>query len=181
MVGSGLPGPITVSTLAEAEYFGGRAGWTDILYATAMAPAKIARAARLQRQYAMRLTLVVDNPAAATLLGQAAAIEKAVFGVLVEVDCGEHRSGVAPASVELTAVAASIADAAAAPPARGRDEPCRPLIRIAGSARPGGAGRGRAPGRGVVGDAAAQPGPCIARGQHRLDGPLSCLPSISTG
>ena len=111
LVGNGGPGPITVSTLAEAEYFGA-AGWTDILYATAMAPAKIARAAHLQRQYGLRLTLVVDNAAAATLLGQAAAAEQARFGVLIEVDCGEHRSGVAPASAELTAVAASIADAA---------------------------------------------------------------------
>jgi len=108
--GGGAPGPVTVSTLAEAEYLAA-AGWRDILYATAMAPAKVARAARIQRDTGTRLLLAVDSPEAATLLGAAAASQGVTFGVLVEVDCGEHRSGTAPASSELAAVAAAISGA----------------------------------------------------------------------
>ena len=104
----GQPGPLTVSTLAEAEHFAA-AGWRDLLYATAMAPQKVARAARLQRNTGARLLLGVDSPEAAQLLAAAAASADAGFGVLIEIDCGEHRSGVAPASDELAAVAAAIA------------------------------------------------------------------------
>ncbi len=111
LAGGGAPGPVTVSTLAEAEWLAA-AGWRDILYATAMAPAKVARAARIQHETGTRLLLAVDSPEAATLLGTAAAAQGATFDVVVEVDCGEHRSGTAPASAELTAVAASISEAA---------------------------------------------------------------------
>ena len=111
VAGGGAPGPVTVSTLAEAEYFAA-AGWDDLLYTTAMTPAKVARAARIVRETGVGLRLVVDSPQAATLLGAAAATEGATFGVLAEVDCGEHRSGTAPASADLAAVAAAISAAA---------------------------------------------------------------------
>ena len=107
----GEQGPITVSTLAEAEYFAA-AGWRDILYSTAIAPAKLARADRIQRETGARLLFVVDDKDAAALIGQAAAALDARFGVLIEVDCGEHRSGVAPASPALLAIANAIAAAA---------------------------------------------------------------------
>ncbi len=107
----GSVGPITVSTLAEAAYFAA-AGWRDILYATAVVPAKMAQAARIQADTGARLTLVVDEPEAARGAGAAAAALGTSFTCLVEVDCGEHRSGVAPASDELAAVAGAIADAA---------------------------------------------------------------------
>lgn len=111
LAGGGAPGPVTVSTLAEAEHLAA-AGWRDILYATAMAPAKVARAARIQREAGARLLLALDGPEAAALLGEAAASQGATFDVLAEVDCGEHRSGTAPASAELAALAAAVADAA---------------------------------------------------------------------
>ncbi len=107
----GEQGAITVSTLAEAEYFAA-AGWRDILYSTAIAPAKLARADRIQRETGARLLFVVDDKDAAALIGQAAAALDARFGVLIEVDCGEHRSGVAPASPALLAIANAIAAAA---------------------------------------------------------------------
>ena len=110
IAGSGV-GPITVSTLAEAAYFAA-AGWGDILYATAMVPAKVAHAARIQADTGARLTLVVDEPEAARGIGAAAAALGTSFTCLVEVDCGEHRSGVAPASDELAAVACTIAESA---------------------------------------------------------------------
>ena len=89
---SGERGPITVSTLAEAEYFAA-AGWRDILYTTTIAPAKLARAHHIQREHGARLLLVLDDRQTAAALGQAAAALGARFGVLIEVDCGEHRSG----------------------------------------------------------------------------------------
>jgi D-serine deaminase-like pyridoxal phosphate-dependent protein len=107
----GGPGPITVSTLAEAEYFAA-AGWRDILYSTAMVPAKLARADRIQRQHGARLLLVLDDQDAAAAIGRAAASLDARFGVLLEIDCGEHRSGVEPASRELVALA-EVVDACA--------------------------------------------------------------------
>lgn len=103
----GGPGPITVSTLAEAEHFAA-AGWRDILYSTAMAPAKLARAARIQREHGARLMLVLDDKNAAAAIGSAAASLDAHFGVLLEIDCGERRSGVEPASQQLVAVAEAI-------------------------------------------------------------------------
>lgn len=104
----GAQGPITVSTLAEAEYFAA-AGWRDILYSTAIAPAKLVRADRIQRDHGARLLFVVDDERAATAIGTAAAALDARFGVLIEVDCGEHRSGVEPASPDLLAIAEAIA------------------------------------------------------------------------
>ncbi len=104
----GAPGPITVSTLAEAAYFAA-SGWRDILYATAMVPGKVAHAARIQGKSGARLTLVTDDTRAALEVGAAAAAQGAGFACLAEVDCGEHRSGVAPASDELDAAAAAIA------------------------------------------------------------------------
>jgi D-serine deaminase-like pyridoxal phosphate-dependent protein len=103
----GTCGPITVSTLAEAEYFAA-AGWHDILYSTAIAPAKLARAHRIQHDHDARLMLVLDDPAAAAAIGEAAAALGARFAILIEIDCGEHRSGTAPASDELLAIAAVI-------------------------------------------------------------------------
>lgn len=103
----GRPGPVTVSTLAEAEHFA-KAGWRDILYATAMVPSKVEHAARVQRVSGASLTLVVDSPEAVRALAARAAENGASFGCVVEVDCGEHRSGVAPASAELGAVAAQV-------------------------------------------------------------------------
>ena len=43
------PGPITVSTLAEADHLAA-AGYTDIVYAVGIAPAKLDRVVALRRQ-----------------------------------------------------------------------------------------------------------------------------------
>src|SRR5260370_42488403 len=55
----GLPGPITVSTLAEAEFFA-RHGFDDITYAVPISPAKLEGAAILARQI-RRLSLLLDS------------------------------------------------------------------------------------------------------------------------
>jgi len=94
---------ITVSTLKEAEYFAA-AGVRDILYAVCIPPQKVARAVKLVRS-GVELKLAVDDADALAALQRTARAETTRLDVLVEVDCGEHRSGVAPDSEDLVALA----------------------------------------------------------------------------
>lgn len=95
--------PITVSTLLEAEYFFGH-GYRDIMYAVGIGPGKLARAARLIRRGA-RLVTWVDGIPAARAVRAAADAEAVSFRTLIEIDCGEHRGGMALGSPDLAAVA----------------------------------------------------------------------------
>jgi len=97
----GDTGPITVSTLAEAEHFAA-AGFADILYAVGMAPAKLARAARIRREMNAKLLLTTDS----TRLAEAAAGHDLDF--LIEIDCGDKRGGLPADSPHVLAVAAAI-------------------------------------------------------------------------
>lgn len=99
---AGQAGGITVSTLAEAEYFA-REGFRDILYAVGIVPAKLDRAAALRRT-GIDLTLVTDDPDTAAAIAAHARATGATHRVLVEVDCGEHRGGMAAESDTLLAV-----------------------------------------------------------------------------
>jgi D-serine deaminase-like pyridoxal phosphate-dependent protein len=99
---AGQAGGITVSTLAEAEHFAA-AGFRDILYAVGITPAKLDRAASLQRS-GIDLILVTDDPDAAHAIARHAAAAGTKPRVLVEVDCGEHRAGAAPDSDAVIAV-----------------------------------------------------------------------------
>ncbi|WP_432240115.1 DSD1 family PLP-dependent enzyme [Herbaspirillum robiniae] len=94
---------ITVSTLKEAEQFF-QAGIGDILYAVTIDPAKLPRALALIRK-GCALTLVVDNPAAATALVDFGRAHDCVFAVLIEVDTDGHRSGIGPEEEVLLEVA----------------------------------------------------------------------------
>lgn len=85
---------ITVSTLKEAEAFFA-AGITDILYAVSIVPTKLPRAIDLIRR-GCDLKLVVDNPVAATAIGEFAQQHDAALNVWIEVDTDGHRSGIAP-------------------------------------------------------------------------------------
>lgn len=106
---------VTVSTLAEAEYFL-KSGFTDITYAVCMAPSKLARAMSLVRAGA-RLSLLVDSLAAADAIARAAGEHlgadnrpghDASVAVLIEIDSGEHRTGVAPDAPALLDIGARI-------------------------------------------------------------------------
>ena len=96
-------GPITVSTLREADFFFA-AGFTDILYGVGIAPNKFAHAERLLEQGAA-LKLVLDNLESARLLANFAKSSEQRFEVLLEVDCDGHRSGIAPQSPLLVEIA----------------------------------------------------------------------------
>lgn len=90
---AGHSGGITVSTLAEASYFLDH-GFRDMTYAVCMVPARVAEAAALARRGA-RLGLLVDSVAAVHALDARAHALGASFRVLIEIDSGEHRTGVA--------------------------------------------------------------------------------------
>lgn len=98
--------PITVSTLREAEYFAHH-GWTDIFYAVAIGPGKVARAARLVRD-GVRLVVMVDHPDAAAALVAGAAEAGVTFRSVIEIDSGDRRSGLPPADPLLPALAAQL-------------------------------------------------------------------------
>jgi D-serine deaminase-like pyridoxal phosphate-dependent protein len=84
----GQPGGITVSTLAEAEYFASH-GVVDILYAVGITPAKLDHVARLNASGAS-VTVITDDPLTADTI----AVHPANIKALIEIDCGEQRGGV---------------------------------------------------------------------------------------
>lgn len=102
--GGGI-GPITVSTLREAEHFAVN-GYRDILYAVGIVPAKLTRVAAIQCGTGATVRVVIDSVTVAK--GVADFGRKAdgpAIEVLVEIDSGEHRCGIAPDARELLAIA----------------------------------------------------------------------------
>lgn len=102
----GTAGPITVSTLREAEIFAAE-GYTDILYAVGMTPNKVARAQQLRRS-GVDLKVIIDSVEAAAAVAAVAAPDVGL-PVLIEVDADGSRAGVAPHDAEgLKAIAERI-------------------------------------------------------------------------
>ena len=83
-----------MSTLREAEQFFA-AGFSDILYAVCIAPAKLEPALALMRQ-GCALTIITDSVEAAEAIVAKAASAGQPFSVLIEIDTDGHRSGVKP-------------------------------------------------------------------------------------
>jgi len=100
-------GPITVSTLAEAEYFAA-AGMTDIVYAVGLAPEKIGRACALVAQ-GVDLAVLIDSMAQASALVEAAQ-GAAMPAVLIEIDCDGHRGGLRPDDMTIVEIAEVLRD-----------------------------------------------------------------------
>lgn len=96
-------GPITVSTLAEAEHFFA-AGVTDVLYAVGLAPNKLDHVLDL-RARGCDLTVVVDGVEAA----RAVAARGADIPALLEIDSDDHRAGIRPQDDALLATARAVA------------------------------------------------------------------------
>jgi len=92
-------GPITVSTLLEAEYFAAH-GVKDILYAVCIAPNKLDHVMALQDK-GVRLSLLLDSMETARILAERAKAAERQFEVLIEIDSDGHRSGVNPNSDDL--------------------------------------------------------------------------------
>jgi len=102
-------GPITVSTLHEAEYFFAH-GFDDILYGVGVSPDKFDRIARLIERSA-RITVILDNLAAARALAAFVAERRLPLRALVEIDTDGHRSGVTPEADELLPIGAILHEA----------------------------------------------------------------------
>jgi D-serine deaminase-like pyridoxal phosphate-dependent protein len=87
---AGQPGGITVSTLAEAEYFAGHS-IADILYAVGITPQKLDQVAKLNSAGSSVIVLTDDADTASAI-----AAHPTPPRALIEVDCGEARGGVTP-------------------------------------------------------------------------------------
>lgn len=98
--------PVAVSTLREAEYFVGH-GYRDVLNPVGISPGKLARAARLLRAGA-RLIVSLDDADLARRLVAGGAAEGVTFRAVIEIDCGEHRGGIAPDSDQLVEIAQAL-------------------------------------------------------------------------
>jgi D-serine deaminase-like pyridoxal phosphate-dependent protein len=100
MLFDGQTGPITVSTLAEAESFADN-GFTDILYAVGIAPDKLDRVVTL-RERGVDLVVLLDSVA------QADAVSRQGIPALIEVDCDGHRGGVVPGDPVVAEIAMTL-------------------------------------------------------------------------
>lgn len=96
-------GPVTVSTLREAELCLAE-GCPDILYAVGIAPNKLAHVRDLARRGA-RLTILLDAPDTARAVVAAGRAAGHAYSVLIEVDADGHRAGVRPDAPALLEVA----------------------------------------------------------------------------
>ncbi len=98
---------ITVSTLAEAEYFASH-GITDIIYAVGITPQKLEQIVKLNAGNA-DIKIITDDPDIATLIAAHATPPR----TLIEVDCGEHRGGIGPDSADLIRIGRALGQACA--------------------------------------------------------------------
>lgn len=89
-------GGVTVSTLKEAEYFADH-GIDDITYAVGLVPEKQPRLARLL-QRGVRVSGITDSVTLAEAISRAAVAEGVVVELMIELDSGERRGGLAAGS-----------------------------------------------------------------------------------
>ena len=107
----GATGPITVSTMAEAEFFAD-GGFGDITYAVPIAPEKLPRAAALAARIE-RLNILLDSEFALRAVEAFHTANGAVFDVFLKVDCGYHRAGVDPNDPDSVRLAMAITNSPA--------------------------------------------------------------------
>jgi D-serine deaminase-like pyridoxal phosphate-dependent protein len=98
----GQPGGITVSTLAEAEYFLSH-GIADMLYAVGLTPQKLLRVCQLNADGG-QIIVITDDPGMADII----AAHPSPPRTLIEIDSGEERGGVHPDSDLLLELAARL-------------------------------------------------------------------------
>ncbi|WP_158973817.1 DSD1 family PLP-dependent enzyme [Pseudomonas sp. BAV 4579] len=96
-------GGVTVSTLQEAEACFAL-GITDVLYAVAIAPARLEQVRALRRR-GCRLGILTDSLAGARAIVEAGQRHAEAFDVWLEIDCDGHRAGLQPDDPKLLQVA----------------------------------------------------------------------------
>ncbi len=99
----GASGPVTVSTLREAEYFFEH-GFDDLFYAVGIVPAKLPHVDALAARGAS-LKIVTDNTDVAGAIASFAPGAHAPIEVYIEIDSGDGRAGVLPDSRALVEIA----------------------------------------------------------------------------
>ena len=97
---------LTVSTLAEAQYFMD-AGFNDICWALPLAPCHIDSALDLSRR-CPKFSVLVDHIRTVQLLSQRAATRSIAIKVWIKVDCGYHRAGIQPSDPNAIRLAQSL-------------------------------------------------------------------------
>jgi D-serine deaminase-like pyridoxal phosphate-dependent protein len=100
------PGPITVSTLAEAEYFA-KHGYRDMTYAVGIAPHTAQRAMHL-RKAGVDIKVLLDTTEQAAILGEAGKAAGVIPSAFIEIDCDGHRGGLLVTDPKLLEVAAAL-------------------------------------------------------------------------
>lgn len=95
-------GGITVSTLAEADYFAAH-GFRDLTLAAGITPGKLSRVTDLVNQ-GIQMAVITDDPDTAAVIGD----RETPIRALIEVDSGEHRGGVDPESGALLVIARAL-------------------------------------------------------------------------
>lgn len=104
-------GPITVSTLKEAEYFLAQ-GVEDILYAVGITPNKLDHVVDLRRRGA-RVAVILDSLDAARFVAEKSRAAGDRLDTLIEVDSDGHRAGVAPEAPDLIEIGRALAEGGA--------------------------------------------------------------------
>jgi D-serine deaminase-like pyridoxal phosphate-dependent protein len=104
-------GPITVSTLREAEEFA-RAGFRDIVYAVGIAPSKLARVEALRRR-GVNLAVILDSETAARAVADASRRSGDRIPALIEIDADDHRAGLSPDDPEILTIARALVEGGA--------------------------------------------------------------------
>ena len=102
-------GPVTVSTLKEADYFFGH-GFADILYAVGIAQNKLKHVADL-RARGCDLKIILDNRESAEAVAAFARTSGKPIPTLIEIDSDDHRAGVKPEADELLHIGRILAGA----------------------------------------------------------------------
>lgn len=99
---------LTVATLAEARAFAD-AGFADLTWAVPVVPGRLDEVVELARRLTFRV--LVESDAAADAVARAAAETRVPLHVWLEIDTGQHRTGVDPVSPLAEALARRIAAA----------------------------------------------------------------------
>ncbi|WP_268252660.1 DSD1 family PLP-dependent enzyme [Streptomyces alanosinicus] len=105
----GAPGPVTVSTLAEAEAFAD-GGYTDITYAVGIEPYKLPRVIALSRR-GVTLRLLLDSYEQASFVAEASREAGIPLPAQIEIDCDGHRGGLKPDAPGLVEIGRILHDA----------------------------------------------------------------------
>jgi D-serine deaminase-like pyridoxal phosphate-dependent protein len=104
-------GGIAVSTLAEAEYFAA-AGISDIQYAVCITPDKLPRAAEIMRS-APLFSFFLDSIGTARAVAAFADANQLPLRAWIEIDSGEHRTGLLAADPRIVEIAEILRGSAA--------------------------------------------------------------------